>query len=175
MTCPPPSTRTPIQPTHLHASPPHALHPREINYRVVKIRITDIVSNTYYARVHLARVNAITGQPDPDSEVDVDARPSDAINLAVRFGSPMFVSKRIADAAAQPYPEQQELKGAAGAGGAVVITGGGESASEIVRSVREAISSYEDPTSRAGAGRGPWPTTGSISNCTPLRQRAERP
>ncbi len=120
---------------------------------MVHVRITDIVSNTYYARVHLARVNAVTGQPDPASELDVDARPSDAINLAVRFGSPMYVSSRIADAAAQPYPEQQEAKGAAaGAGGAVVVvTGGGESASEIVRSVREAIANYEDPTSRAGA------------------------
>jgi bifunctional DNase/RNase len=29
-----------------------------IGYRVTKIRITDVVANTYYARIHLARVNA---------------------------------------------------------------------------------------------------------------------
>lgn len=55
-----------------------------IGFRVTKIRITDIVANTYYARIHLARVNA-QGVPESE-EVDVDARPSDAINLAVRFG-----------------------------------------------------------------------------------------
>lgn len=38
----------------------------------------------YYARIHLARMNA-QGVIESD-EVDVDARPSDAINLAVRFG-----------------------------------------------------------------------------------------
>jgi hypothetical protein len=30
-----------------------------VGYRVTKIRITDMVSNTYYARVHVARVNAL--------------------------------------------------------------------------------------------------------------------
>lgn len=55
-----------------------------LGHRVTKIRITDIVSNTYYARIHVARFNA-QGQQEGE-ELDVDARPSDAINLAVRFG-----------------------------------------------------------------------------------------
>ncbi|KAJ9533826.1 hypothetical protein QJQ45_026912 [Haematococcus lacustris] len=55
-----------------------------IGFRVTKIRITDIVSNTYYARIHLAPMSKQGG--GPVEEVDVDARPSDAINLAVRFG-----------------------------------------------------------------------------------------
>ncbi|PNW72526.1 hypothetical protein CHLRE_16g688302v5 [Chlamydomonas reinhardtii] len=105
---------------------------REIKFRVVKIRITDIVANTYYARIHLAKVNDATGQPEPGTEVDVDARPSDAINLAVRFGSPMYVSKRIADAASTVYPDQPAAPN--------------ETASEIVRSVRETLASFEDPT-----------------------------
>ncbi|KXZ43808.1 hypothetical protein GPECTOR_80g168 [Gonium pectorale] len=105
---------------------------REIKYRVVKIRITDIVANTYYARIHLARIADATGQPEPGSEVDVDARPSDAINLAVRFGSPMYVSKRIADTASTAYPDQPPAAN--------------ESNSEIVRSVRETLASFEDPT-----------------------------
>ncbi|EFJ46161.1 hypothetical protein VOLCADRAFT_121109 [Volvox carteri f. nagariensis] len=106
---------------------------KEIKFRVVKIRITDIVANTYYARIHLARVNDATGLPDPGTEVDVDARPSDAINLAVRFGSPMYVAKKIADTAGTPYPDQP-------------VTTTSETNTEIVRSVRETMASFEDPT-----------------------------
>lgn len=59
----------------------------ELGFKVTQIRITDIIANTYYARIHLARPNP-SGGPDVDAR-DVDARPSDAINLAVRFGAPM--------------------------------------------------------------------------------------
>ena len=39
---------------------------------------------SYYARVYMARLN---GQGEPEGqEVDVDARPSDAINFAIRSG-----------------------------------------------------------------------------------------
>lgn len=51
--------------------------------------MTDIIANTYYARVHVARSGG-------EDEVDVDARPSDAINLAVRFGAPVYINKKIA-------------------------------------------------------------------------------
>jgi hypothetical protein len=57
-----------------------------------QVRVTDIIANTYYARIHIARGG------DPPHEVDVDARPSDAINLAVRFGAPVYISKKIAGA-----------------------------------------------------------------------------
>jgi hypothetical protein len=53
--------------------------------------VTDIIANTYYARVHVARAGG-------EGEVDVDARPSDAINLAVRFGAPVYIAKKIAGA-----------------------------------------------------------------------------
>lgn len=53
------------------------------------MRVTDIIANTYYARVHVARAGG-------EGEVDVDARPSDAINLAVRFGAPVYIAKKIA-------------------------------------------------------------------------------
>jgi bifunctional DNase/RNase len=52
--------------------------------------VTEIIANTYYARVHVSRAG------DPPHEVDVDARPSDAINLAVRFNAPVYISKKIA-------------------------------------------------------------------------------
>lgn len=100
-----------------------------LGFRCTKIKITDIVSNTYYARIHLGKVNSSGG---PEEEVDIDARPSDAINLAVRFGAPMYVNKRIAETqstpAAEAYPTHSETH------------------AEIVRSVRETLASYEDPT-----------------------------
>ncbi len=102
------------------------------------------MANTYYARIHLARFTD-SGAVEPGSEVDVDARPSDAINLAVRFGSPMYVSQRIADAAATTLTDPAVTSGSLGTSG--------ETASEIVRSVREAIASFEDPTgARTGTG-----------------------
>lgn len=61
-------------------------------HATVQVRVTEIIANTYYARVHVARAG------DPPHEVDVDARPSDAINLAVRFGAPVYISKKIAGA-----------------------------------------------------------------------------
>jgi hypothetical protein len=57
---------------------------------LLQVRVTEIIANTYYARVHVSRGG------DPPHEVDVDARPSDAINLAVRFGAPVYISKKIA-------------------------------------------------------------------------------
>jgi hypothetical protein len=56
---------------------------------MLQVRVTDIIANTYYARVHVARAGG-------EGEVDVDARPSDAINLAVRFGAPVYIAKKIA-------------------------------------------------------------------------------
>lgn len=96
---------------------------KELGYRVTKVRITEIRHNTYYARVHIAR----TGEA---AEVDIDARPSDAINLAVRFEAPVFVSKRIAELAAPPPPEPYTS----------------ERQKFVEASVRETLSSYEDPT-----------------------------
>lgn len=101
-----------------------------VGYKVTKIRITDIISNTYYARVHLGKPSTSAGS-EPE-EVDVDARPSDAINLAVRFGAPMYVNKKIAEHAT---PHSTE-----------VYAAHSESHADIVRSVRETLASFEDPT-----------------------------
>eukprot|EP00882_Tetradesmus_deserticola_P003683 GHRQ01003897.1.p1 GENE.GHRQ01003897.1~~GHRQ01003897.1.p1 ORF type:complete len:336 (+),score=101.75 GHRQ01003897.1:288-1295(+) len=97
----------------------------EVGYRVTKVRVTDIIANTYYARVHVARAFG-------EGEVDVDARPSDAINLAVRFGAPVYIAKKIAESAAPPLIEQYPASN--------------ETNAEIVRSVRETLANYEDPT-----------------------------
>lgn len=54
--------------------------------------VTHLRNNTYYARVYLASRKAGA----PATEMDLDARPSDAINLAVRFAAPIYVSQEVA-------------------------------------------------------------------------------
>ena len=68
------------------------------------MRVTDIIANTYYARVHVARPAGSDGAPAHDA--DVDGRPSDAINLAVRFGAPVYVHRKIVESAAAVTQEQ---------------------------------------------------------------------
>ena len=54
--------------------------------------VTHLRNNTYYARVYLASRKAGAAA----TEMDLDARPSDAINLAVRFAAPIYVSQEVA-------------------------------------------------------------------------------
>jgi uncharacterized protein len=56
------------------------------NIKVVRIVVTDVKENTYYASVHL-----VSG----GSEWTLDARPSDAIALALRMNTPVFVSTQV--------------------------------------------------------------------------------
>lgn len=58
----------------------------ELGATVEFVEINDLRDNTYFALIHL-RVN--TG------EVVVDARPSDAISLALRTKSPIYVARRV--------------------------------------------------------------------------------
>ena len=64
--------------------------------QVTKVQVTKLVANTYHARVHYApgpSYRAVAGAlPE---EMDVDARPSDAINLALRFDAPIYISKEV--------------------------------------------------------------------------------
>lgn len=57
---------------------------------VEKIVISDLRDNTFYALIHLSR----NGE-----QLQMDARPSDAIALAVRAGAPIFVSKPVLEKA----------------------------------------------------------------------------
>ena len=49
------------------------------------LAVMDLVHNVYRGRLHLSK----TGPKGATDELDIDARPSDAINLAVRFNAPM--------------------------------------------------------------------------------------
>jgi bifunctional DNase/RNase len=57
---------------------------------VERIVIDDLWNTIYYAKVYLRK---------GDEEIEIDARPSDAIAIAVRFDAPIYVAEGILDAA----------------------------------------------------------------------------
>jgi hypothetical protein len=50
--------------------------------------VCDLKDNTFYARIYFV---------SKDKSFDMDARPSDAIAIALRFGAPIFVDDKIFD------------------------------------------------------------------------------
>jgi bifunctional DNase/RNase len=56
--------------------------------KVVKVLVNDINQNTFFARVFLELA-------DGGEKVEIDARPSDAIALALRTKSPIFVAEKV--------------------------------------------------------------------------------
>ena len=57
-----------------------------VNGMVNRVEVVDLVDNTYFARVYF-QVN--------DQSFSVDSRPSDAIALALRAPSPIFVANHV--------------------------------------------------------------------------------
>ncbi|BFI28039.1 uncharacterized protein MPTK2_2g15780 [Marchantia polymorpha subsp. ruderalis] len=62
-----------------------------LNYEARMVKVTERVLDTYYARIYIAK-------PGDEELLSVDARPSDAINLAVRCKIPIYVNKDIVTA-----------------------------------------------------------------------------
>lgn len=53
---------------------------------VSKVEVCDLKDNTFYARIYFV---------SEAKSFDMDARPSDAIAIALRFGAPIFVDDKI--------------------------------------------------------------------------------
>ena len=53
---------------------------------VERIEVCDLKENTFYARIYFA---------SGDNEFSIDARPSDAVAMAVRFNAPVFVDEKV--------------------------------------------------------------------------------
>lgn len=64
----------------------------ECGLKASKIIITDLVDNTFYAMIELLDAGGET--------VSMDARPSDAIALALRLDCPIFVRQMVLDLSA---------------------------------------------------------------------------
>ncbi|XVE87492.1 hypothetical protein DITRI_Ditri18aG0121800 [Diplodiscus trichospermus] len=60
----------------------------KLGYEVKMVRITERVVNTYFAKLYFSK----SGENDL---ISVDARPSDAINVASRCKAPIYVNKQI--------------------------------------------------------------------------------
>jgi bifunctional DNase/RNase len=60
----------------------------QLGLKISKVVVRDVKNNTYYASIYLS---------SKQSEVTVDSRPSDAIALAVRTSSPIYVAQDVLD------------------------------------------------------------------------------
>jgi bifunctional DNase/RNase len=72
----------------------------QLDIRLSRIVVTSLANDVFYARLFLHQ---------DGREVDVDARPSDAIALAVRLECPIYVSTEVLDkAGVLPEKEDEE-------------------------------------------------------------------
>ena len=58
----------------------------KLKFIVTKIEVTDLRDDTFYARIYLKREN---------EEYSLDSRPSDAIAIALRTDSPIYVNDEV--------------------------------------------------------------------------------
>ena len=68
---------------------------------VDKVVINDLKDSTYYAEIHILQGNNL---------LIIDSRPSDAINIALRFSAPIFVEESVLEKSKVPKPEEEEEK-----------------------------------------------------------------
>ena len=73
----------------------------QVNFKVSKIEVTDLKDNTFYANMYLQ---------NNGKEHVLDARPSDAIAIAIRTGAPIFVSEKVIESAQQIEIEEDQEK-----------------------------------------------------------------
>lgn len=57
-----------------------------INIAILKVEVCDLKDSTFYARIYFE---------SEDGSFDMDARPSDAIALALRFDAPIYVDEKV--------------------------------------------------------------------------------
>jgi bifunctional DNase/RNase len=63
---------------------------QDLQARVERVVVCDVKENTFYALIHL---------DTPSGHVTIDARPSDAIALALRTRAPILVEQHVIDSA----------------------------------------------------------------------------
>jgi len=59
---------------------------------VTRVEITDLKDNTFFAQIHVNREEV--------DEMEFDARPSDALALAIRWQAPIYLNRRVFEEAA---------------------------------------------------------------------------
>jgi bifunctional DNase/RNase len=71
----------------------------DLNVKIARVTITDMQDNTFYATLLLRQEN---------KTLTIDARPSDAIALALHVNAPVFVTKKLLNAV-RPLPLQARV------------------------------------------------------------------
>jgi uncharacterized protein len=74
----------------------------EMGCQVSKILVTDLIDNTFYAVIEIADRNG--------KAISLDARPSDAIALALRTDCPIFVAQKVVDLSNTSSPLQTKIE-----------------------------------------------------------------
>ncbi|PZX55834.1 bifunctional nuclease family protein [Algoriphagus chordae] len=69
------------------------------NFDIERIIITDMKEGVFYAKIHCKGAKI---------ETDIDARPSDAIAIAIRFGSPIYCTERAMSEGEVQYDELEK-------------------------------------------------------------------
>ncbi|NOT47327.1 MAG: bifunctional nuclease family protein [Acidobacteria bacterium] len=75
----------------------------ECGLRPSRVIVTDLLENTFYALIELRNEN--------DELVSMDARPSDAIALALRLDCPIYVQQKVIDLSAASNQGDAEKTG----------------------------------------------------------------
>jgi len=73
----------------------------EANIEVERIVISELVDQTFYANIRMS---------GNGSSIDVSSRPSDAIALAVRLGSPIFGAEEVLEQAGIELKDDEEVE-----------------------------------------------------------------
>jgi uncharacterized protein len=76
----------------------------ELDARVTRIVINDLRDSTFFAQIRLL----VAQEGGGDKMLEIDARPSDAIALALRTEAPIFVAQSVLDQAQTISPEGEE-------------------------------------------------------------------
>jgi len=69
------------------------------SYELSHVVIDDLKAKTYHATCYFTKINAMADASGPQETktvtIELDSRPSDALNLAVRFAKPVFVTRHV--------------------------------------------------------------------------------
>lgn len=74
----------------------------DLNIKVERIIVNEIIDDTFYAAIELSK------KDNEQEKIKVDARPSDAIAIAVRADAPIFVSEQVMMKAKMVNSEKDE-------------------------------------------------------------------
>jgi uncharacterized protein len=128
---------------------------QELDATISRIVISDLADETFHARLVLDR---------GAGSIDIDARPSDAIALAVRLGTPIFATEDVLDRAATLPDGGEDSESddaeAGRRGSASVLESTGEPIDATRLDIfREFVNSLDEGEGR-GSGGSSGPATG---------------